>query len=103
MKKYFYEIFILDTENNVVIEYYLKIEVEDTVGIGFRYGVWSILIMVTGGVNVQLSLLKTYNPMIFWLRQQPFKYSYLCVCVQKVTNLDKMRRSDLLKGCEQAS
>ena len=38
MKKYFYEIFILDTENNVVIEYYLKIVVEDTVGIGFRYG-----------------------------------------------------------------
>ena len=38
MKKYFYEIFIFDTENNVVIEYYLRIEVEDTVGIGFRYG-----------------------------------------------------------------
>ena len=80
MKKYFYEIFILDTENNVVIEYYLKIEVEDTVGIGFRYGVWSILIMVTGGVNVQLSTVSMSNvslythftqnlqPMIFWLR-----------------------------------
>ena len=79
MKKYFYEIFILDTENNVVIEYYLRIEVEDTYSWDWVQ-VWNILIMVTGGVNVQLSTVSMSNvslythftqnlqPMIFWLR-----------------------------------